>query len=58
MITRLYLVFTHFDCRFKKLSAEERVNALSTINPHLIETLLTMHQRINEKGESYFALRE
>lgn len=42
--------------RFKKLTVEERVNCLSTTYPQLVETFLTMHQKIGEKGESSFAM--
>jgi hypothetical protein len=34
-----YLTFS----RFKKLTVEERVNSLSTVYPHIIETFLNMH---------------
>ncbi|CDW86887.1 UNKNOWN [Stylonychia lemnae] len=43
---------------FKKLSIEERVNAMSTVNPHLIENFQIMHQKIDTSGLSFFALRE
>jgi hypothetical protein len=37
--------------RFKKLSIEERVNALSTVCPHLVEIFTTMHQRGEQTGK-------
>lgn len=37
--------------RFKRLSTEERVNALSTVCPHLVEIFTTMHQRGEQTGK-------
>ena len=35
--------------RFKKLTVEERINALSTVNPHFTETLINMYKK-NDSG--------
>lgn len=37
--------------RFKRLSIEERVNALSTVCPHLVEIFTTMYQRGEQTGK-------
>jgi hypothetical protein len=44
--------------RFKRLSVEERVNALSTVCPHLTETFINMYQRQRDEqqiGKGFFA---
>ena len=40
------------------MTVEERVNALTTVYPHLTETFIHMNRRIEEGGQHSFALKD
>jgi hypothetical protein len=52
-MVHIILVMSLF--RFKKLTVDERINALSTVHPTMTETLINMHRK-NDSGNAMFSL--